>query len=338
MLNPKTVCRIAAGASKSVGIYTNTSCNCRCKMCDIWKLNKEILPFEVAQHAVKVLVSKGFTFLFIAGGEPLLYPHIFELIEYATRMGMVTQILTNGTIMNKQMATRLKKAGVGVVTISVDHYNPSIAEEIRGHKNILDKIKKTVKILKSESIVTTAETVISKYNYKDSEKVVDFINHDIGVPMSFCYPLQSLGFYPLGNETGIVDFSNRELVDIFSEIFKLKKSGRYILNNHKYILEVIRKLNGTNPLILCRAGKDILVVDYKGDVYPCFYKNKICTVGELENVNIEEHYAPCDQCLAQCFREPSIFYENGPIGSYAYAREVLLDSRNVGQLVKKILN
>lgn len=334
MINPKVVLRTLY-CSRTVGIYTNTSCNCQCKMCGIWKLKRKNLPIEKARKAIDILSLKKFNFLFLAGGETFLYPHLFDLINHATNRGMLTQVLTNGTIMNGKIAERLKESGVGMIAVSVDSQNPKKAEEIRMHENILGKIENTVKVLKSKSIVTTAETVVSRYNYKELDKIVDFVNNDLKIPISFSYPLQSDGFYPLGDREKVVSFSNEELIAVFEKIFDLKKSGSNIINTYAYIREVIRKLENLDPIFMCRAGKDILTIDYDGIVRPCFYEKEICTVDELENIDYAANYKPCDKCLAECFREPSILADF--VGRFVCAREALENREVLKLLVKRLL-
>lgn len=56
----------------------------------------------------------------IAGGEPLIYPHICEVVEFVTRHKMKPMLLTNGELLTKEMASDLKKAGLCKFHIHVD--------------------------------------------------------------------------------------------------------------------------------------------------------------------------------------------------------------------------
>jgi pyruvate-formate lyase-activating enzyme len=58
----------------------------------------------------------------IAGGEPLIYPQIVELVEYIARKGIKPVILTNAYALNPEILKKLKKAGLAGFTIHIDSH------------------------------------------------------------------------------------------------------------------------------------------------------------------------------------------------------------------------
>lgn len=56
----------------------------------------------------------------IAGGEPLIYPHIVEVVEYIASLKMKPVILTNGETLTWEFATDLKKAGLAKFHFHID--------------------------------------------------------------------------------------------------------------------------------------------------------------------------------------------------------------------------
>ena len=56
----------------------------------------------------------------IAGGEPLLYPHIIEVVDFISRHRMKPMILTNGEKLTWALALELKKAGLVQFYFHVD--------------------------------------------------------------------------------------------------------------------------------------------------------------------------------------------------------------------------
>ncbi len=58
----------------------------------------------------------------IAGGEPLIYPHIVELVAYIASKGVKPVILTNAQAMTPQILKELKKAGCAGFTIHIDSH------------------------------------------------------------------------------------------------------------------------------------------------------------------------------------------------------------------------
>ena len=56
----------------------------------------------------------------IAGGEPLIYPQIIEVVDFMARRGIKPVILTNGEKLTPDLATALKKAGLAKFHFHVD--------------------------------------------------------------------------------------------------------------------------------------------------------------------------------------------------------------------------
>ena len=58
----------------------------------------------------------------IAGGEPLIYPHIVELVRYVRQQGWKPIINSNGQALTRESMTRLHEAGVAGFTFHVDSH------------------------------------------------------------------------------------------------------------------------------------------------------------------------------------------------------------------------
>lgn len=75
------------------------------------KLKEDILELERIVNCSSIA---------IAGGEPLLYPHLLEIIEFIARRKLVARLLTNGGKLTSEMARDLKKAGLSHIQFHVD--------------------------------------------------------------------------------------------------------------------------------------------------------------------------------------------------------------------------
>jgi hypothetical protein len=56
----------------------------------------------------------------IAGGEPLLYPHLTEVVDFISKQGMKPVLMTNGERLTREYAQELKKAGLAQFYFHVD--------------------------------------------------------------------------------------------------------------------------------------------------------------------------------------------------------------------------
>lgn len=56
----------------------------------------------------------------IAGGEPLLSPHIFEVLDWAASAGFQTRLFTNGLLADRRAALDLKAHGCRIAQVSIE--------------------------------------------------------------------------------------------------------------------------------------------------------------------------------------------------------------------------
>jgi MoaA/NifB/PqqE/SkfB family radical SAM enzyme len=98
-----------------------TKCNLRCEGCyrDFDNQQHKSLQEVRAELELFRKVRKS-DCMSIAGGDPLVYPQIVELVKIVREMGWKPIINTNGIALDKQLLARLKEAGVYGFTLHVD--------------------------------------------------------------------------------------------------------------------------------------------------------------------------------------------------------------------------
>ncbi|MEJ2164636.1 MAG: radical SAM protein [Desulfobacterales bacterium] len=98
-----------------------TECNLRCEGCyrDPRGLGHKTLEEVKADLEVFKKLRKS-DCMSIAGGDPLVYPHIVELVSMIRDMGWKPIINTNGLALDEKMLWKLKKAGVFGFTFHID--------------------------------------------------------------------------------------------------------------------------------------------------------------------------------------------------------------------------
>jgi MoaA/NifB/PqqE/SkfB family radical SAM enzyme len=276
-------------------------------MCSIWKQkDKKLVILKEAKKALKKLHKNNFGFLQITGGEPLLNPDFFEIVRYAKKLGFVVFIVTNGTLIDRKIAKKLARLKVDNVGISFHHYDKKFFEKISGHRDIKEKVLNTIKFLKEENVPTEALFTITKYNKDSIEKTVKLIN-SLGMSVSFCTPMIVRNTsYTLGNDS--TKFSSRELKKIILKIISLKKNY-FIANNEIFLREIIDFLEGKNKFY-CLGGYKIFYLDWNLNFYPCMAKGPGIP---LEDVNFSFDKKVCNECIFQCFREPSLALISKPL-------------------------
>jgi len=239
----------------------------------------------------------------LTGGEPFLNPDIFKIIDYAKKLRFIILIATNGSLITESVADKLARSKVEQVSISFHHYDPKIFEKIERHNNILPKVLKSIELLKEKKVPVSALCTISKHNFNDIEEIVCF-TEDLGVGTNFCIPVNvSETSYSLGGKSA--KFTKNELKNTILKVIKLKKEGYNITNNMSYLRDIISSLEGKSKYP-CYGGSKLFYLDWNLNLYPCMCKGTRKKIDE-ESFSCKE---TCDNCLIQCFREPSLFLKS----------------------------
>ncbi len=78
-------------------------CNLRCKGCYTLGYQRHPgLPYDLVKRILRECMDIGLHFVTVLGGEPFVYPHLFQMIEDHPQIFF--QIYTNGTLMTREKA------------------------------------------------------------------------------------------------------------------------------------------------------------------------------------------------------------------------------------------
>ena len=120
-------------------------CNFRCQYCMpdkpfSWVPKENLLSFEELFLFIKAAMDEGITKVRITGGEPLLREDLdtFIAMIYNHNPDVDLALTTNGYLL-KQVAQKLKDAGLKRLNISLDSLKPEIAGKI-ANKNVLKDV------------------------------------------------------------------------------------------------------------------------------------------------------------------------------------------------------
>jgi MoaA/NifB/PqqE/SkfB family radical SAM enzyme len=290
---------------RRTGVFAITSkCNCRCEMCNIYDNRPVDIPFSDAKRVLDFMAKSKFLIAYFTGGEPSLHPHLVEIVEYANDMGLITSLTTNGTLPT-EMLRELKTAGLHVLSVSIDSWNPQHAEKIRNHKGIFYKQKRTIKTARDLGIKTYGLTYLGIHlTSRNIGKIVTYVNSCLDIPFGFCYPVMTnQNTYRLGQSVQVhTAKTNKEIVEL---LLNLKKNGYRIVNSATSMEEIIRYNSGQTPKFPCKGGEYVFYIDWYGDVYPCFMKKKLFGILTSDKTQFLKNVM-CNDCLIDCFREPSL--------------------------------
>ena len=105
-------------------VEVSSRCNLRCKMCfrHSWIDERfgDLAPAAFARVMDDQVLSGTETVFFGGMGEPLVHPALEQMSALASAHGKKVELVTNGTLLNRENAAYLLNAGVTRIWVSID--------------------------------------------------------------------------------------------------------------------------------------------------------------------------------------------------------------------------
>jgi AdoMet-dependent heme synthase len=142
-------------------------CNLRCIHCRATAtelMSPADLPTGKALNIISQIAQFANPILVLSGGEPLYRQDIFQLAEYATSLGIRTALATNGTLVTKDVAEKIKNAGIKRVSISLDGSDAVTHDTFRGIPGAFDAAVYGMKNLQEVGVSVQINTTIARHN------------------------------------------------------------------------------------------------------------------------------------------------------------------------------
>jgi radical SAM protein with 4Fe4S-binding SPASM domain len=143
---------------------------------------------EMTTHQVKLIIDRihgdaKVPTISFTGGEPTMRKDLPELIEYAVKKGMRTNLITNGIkSSDKELVKKFSGAGLHSAQVSLESHDELIHNRITGN---LESYKKTVAgihNLKLAGIHTHTNTTICRWNRNHLIPIVKFVKDEFNAP------------------------------------------------------------------------------------------------------------------------------------------------------------
>lgn len=283
-----------AGAPLLVVWDITNACNLRCKHCyaNAGKATgMEMSTVEVKQ-AIDKLDRASVPIIAFSGGEPLVRPDIFELIDYASDKGIYVAVATNGTLLTSDVTRKLKESGIGFVQISLDGASPVTHDLFRGIPGVFSRTIKGIQNCVHEGLFVNIATTATKYNYREIPQIIDLCE-DLKVNWFMIY-----NFIPTGRGKFIMDndLTPQERELLLQGLWQRLKQGssvnvlstapqfaRIALQAETNATEKIIPTHFSNPKLSgqllnlaefiggCGCGRFYCAIRANGDIEPCVF-------------------------------------------------------------------
>ena len=153
-------------------------CNLGCEFCYVGEHGTgELNTSDMKKVLFKVYHEAKVPSVSFTGGEPLLRKDICKLISYAAKIGLWTNLITNGTLLDAMRVQDLKNAGLSSVQVSLEGPSAEIHDTITGRRGSFVRTVKGIRLLKNAGIPVHTNTTISKHNIECAEELVKFVKN-----------------------------------------------------------------------------------------------------------------------------------------------------------------
>ncbi len=136
------------------------------------------MPLDMALRTIDQAAQLGMEELQLSGGDPLLYPHLLDVIRAAKRHPGVFVLMNSvGTGVTVEWATEIIAAGLGAWNFSVDTLDPVKYEQLRGVRQAFPTIMRAIDTVQEAGgdfpeFRINYMTVITRHNFRDIPGIV----------------------------------------------------------------------------------------------------------------------------------------------------------------------
>ncbi len=137
------------GRLLSVRVETSLACNMRCRYC-AWDSGVPLTD-EIGFDTLKSFISDGIekgirSVIIIGGGEPTIYKHFRELVEFIDSKGIIPVVITNGLTVTPEFSTFLYEHNCSVL-LKNDSFDEETQNYLSGVQGAFKKMQASLKNL-----------------------------------------------------------------------------------------------------------------------------------------------------------------------------------------------
>lgn len=271
-----------------VELETARACNLRCTHCDAWRMGKVSQPlgdddwFRILRELRECAGRCRVTF---TTGEPLIDATVLDKVEAAERLGLYTYLTTNGTLIDRSMADRIRASRLRLLGLSLDGVRAGTHDAGRGVPGTHAKVMEALRLLRDQGSLglrLRLMTVIAAHNLDELGPLARLAEEQ-GLEGILFLPLQHSGgswrkFWPR-------DSSRVRLA--LDELARMRRQGAPILNTREHLglMSLYYEDPGrAYPRLLCRSGSKLIVLN-DGKARLCRYGE---VVGDLHRNSVRE--------------------------------------------------
>lgn len=284
------------------------SCNLSCAHCraaaEFGHYHGELSLDEI-KATIDDIVTISNPILILTGGEPLMRPDIWEIVDYAHEKGAMPVIGTNATLITEEIAQQMADHGIPRISVSIDFPTAEGHDDFRGQPGCFDSTIEGIKMAKRHGVGVQINTTVTTRNAHLIDEIHD-LAESLGVDAFHIFMLVPTG---RGSEMLAEELPPAEYEKVLAWAYERQKTSplHFKPTDAPHYYRIIRQLAkaegkkvtreeyGLDAMTRgCLGGITFGFISHVGDVQPCGYFDK-----QLGNVK--------EQPFSQIWTESKVF-------------------------------
>jgi len=248
-------------------------CNLSCSHC--YRDARAVAdPDELSTAEGLALIAEvaraGFRVIILSGGEPLLRPDLLALVGAAREQGLRPVLGSNGTLITRRDALRLREVGLARVGISLDSADCTYHNELRRRARAWDRAIAGMRACQEVGLPFQVNTTVTRQNEEQLLQITD-LAEELGAAAHHAFFL-----VPTGRGSGIADdmVEARRVESLLEALLKRQQQTPIEIKPTcaPQFIRVAHRLGIRTRFSLgCLAGRTYCVITPNGTVHPCPY-------------------------------------------------------------------
>jgi heme b synthase len=277
---------------------TTKACNLRCQHCRaVPEAERSLVELDTRESFALIdqIAEVSRPVLILSGGEPLYRPDIFDIGAYGVSKGFRMALATNGTMIDRPLAERVRGTGFSRVAISLDGAVAATHDAFRGIPGSHALAINGLRLLREAGVSIQINSTIARHNVSELPAMLDLalalgadaLHIFMLVPVGCGVSIADREMLPADEYERVLhwfyDQSKDVTIDLkatcaphYFRVEERKQGDRSTpFVAHGTRLHAAPDPAGGRPLSSmtrgCLAGTAVCFVSNAGDIYPCGY-------------------------------------------------------------------
>lgn len=264
-LSPGQRRALRSGRPYRVHLVLTHKCNLACEHCYQAEHDSDDLPFDTIVRVLDELADLGVLFLTLGGGEPLARRDFWRILEAARERRFAVDLYTNGTLINADVARRLREAGVVKVELSLHGANAATHDQFVRRKGSFDRTNRALDLLESVGLSVVVKGNLTQANHREKPEMLARIQSRPLVKLNMGKHLfvRDDGDESAARSFHMTEAQEREVVRGDVDRMPREQIAGYVASARKHLTR------DDEELAPCQAARTTFAIHPSGDVTPC---------------------------------------------------------------------